>query len=154
MPVIVIGADTAVGEAAVRMIAPAAAEVRAFISDEERASTLKAQGVKVAIGDVSDFSHIEAAALNCFCAVLVAEAAIDGRERSFAADGPGVWAGWATAIRNAGLHRAIWVSGQGPGIRFPEPVPETVTVPVDAGIEAAAQRVADLEGMGDLSVST
>ena len=146
MPVIVIGADTAVGEAAVEKIVPAAAEVRAFISDLQQADTLRSHGVKVAIGDVSDSSHVEAAALNCFCAVLVAEAATDGRERSFASDAQAVWEGWAAAVRNAGVNRTIWVSTQAEhaGVSFPKPTPEVAFV-VDSNVENAAATVARLE---------
>ena len=146
MPVIVIGADTPVGEATIKAVVAAAAEVRAFISDEERADDLKAQGVKVALGDVSDFSHVEAAALNCFCAILVAEAAADGRERAFAVTQQEVWAGWATAVRNAGLHRTIWVDTEGTGTGLPRPTPE-VAIVVHADVEKAAAVVADLEGL-------
>lgn len=146
MPVIVIGADTPVGEATIEAVLPAAAEVRAFISDEQRVDDLKAQGVKVALGDVSDFSHIEAAALNCFCAVLVAEAAVDGRERSFADAVEDVWEGWAAAVRNAGLHRTIWVGAEGTGAGFPRPTPE-VAIVAHTDIDKAAAVVADLEGL-------
>lgn len=149
MPVIVIGADTAVGEATVRAIVPAAAEVRAFISDARRAGDLKAQGVKVAIGDVSDFSHIEAAAMNCFCAVLVAEAALDGRDVSFADDRQDVWEGWAAAVRNAGLQRTIWIGTEGSGPPLPRPTPE-VAIVVPGGIEETAAEVAELEGLSSI----
>ena len=145
MPVIVIGADTPVGKAAVKAIVPAAAEVRAFISDAHQAGALKALGVKVALGDVSDFSHVEAAALNCFCAVLVAEAATDGRERSFAATGQEVWEGWATAIRNAGLQRTIWVSSNEFQAQLPSSTPEVATVLVSGSTDEAARAIAELE---------
>ena len=78
MPVIVIGADTPVGDTIVEAVSRSAAEVRAFISDDRRADDLKTMNVKVALGDISDSSHLEAAALNCFCAILVVEAATDG----------------------------------------------------------------------------
>ena len=148
---IVIGADTAVGAAAVEAIVPAAAEVRAFISDPRRADDLKAQGVKVALGDVSDFSHVEAAALNCFCAVLVTQAAMDGRERAFAVTRQEVWEGWATAIRNAGLQRTIWVSSDDFSPQLPASTPEVATVLVRGSTEDAAREIAELEDAQDLS---
>jgi len=101
--------------------------------------------VKVALGDVSDFSHVEAAALNCFCAVLVAEAAMDGRERSFAATGQEVWEGWATAIRNAGLQRTIWVSSNEFQAQLPSSTPEVATVLVSGSTGEAARAIAELE---------
>ena len=150
MPVIVIGADTPIGEAVVQAVVPSAAEARAFISDERFAGGLRALGVKVALGDVSDISHVEAAALNCFCAVLMVEAAADGRERAFATNHRDVMEGWASAIRGAGVQRAIWVSGVDPAIRFPFSVPETATVLVGTDIAAAAREVAALEGASTL----
>lgn len=146
MPVIVVGADTPIGEAVVEALAPAAAEIRAFISDEGRVERLKAQGVKVALGDLSDSSHVEAAALHCFCAVLVIEAALDGRELAFASDAPTVWEGWVEAIRTAGVHRTIWVStrSEHAGIRFSRPTAE-VGIVVNTDIDTAAAAVSSLE---------
>lgn len=147
MPVIVIGADTPVGEAVVQAVLPAAAEVRAFVSEEAAAEGLRRRGVKVALGDISDFSHVEAAALNCFCAVLVVDASTDGRKPAFARDTAAVVEGWAAAIRNAGLHRTIWVSSTGEGRQFPAPTPEVATVLVTDDVEKASREVANLEGL-------
>jgi putative NADH-flavin reductase len=121
MPVIVIGADTAPGAAILDTLYAPDREVRAFVTDPGVASKLKALGVKVALGDVSDDSHIEGAALNCFSAVLVAEAARDGRERSFADTEPDVLQGWARAVGSAGIRRVIWVyEGEPPPVKAPE----------------------------------
>jgi uncharacterized protein YbjT (DUF2867 family) len=109
MPVIVIGADTAVGRAVVAALAPEAAELRAFVSDPAAADALKARGAKVAVGDVSDGSHVAGAAHETFCAVLIGEAATDGRERAFADTVEGVLGAWAAALSEAGTTRAIWV---------------------------------------------
>lgn len=109
MPVIVVGADTALGEAAVAALAPNASELRVFVSDASAIDGLKAQGAKVAVGDVSDGSHIGGAALNAFCAVLIATAASDDRERSFASTPRAVIQAWAEGLRDAGVRRAIWV---------------------------------------------
>jgi uncharacterized protein YbjT (DUF2867 family) len=110
MPVIVVGADTDVGNAVVDALLPNAAQVRAFVTDPEAGTLLKAKHVKVAIGDVSDASHVGGAALNAFCAVLVTAAAGDERERSFAADPPAVLAAWAEGLTDGGVPRAIWVT--------------------------------------------
>lgn len=147
MPVIVIGADTPVGDAVMETVVPAAAEVRAFISEEGIAEELRRRGVKVALGDVSDFSHVEAAALNCFCAILVVDAVGDGRSVAFAKDSTAVVDGWAEAIRNAGLHRTIWVSSSDAGRPFPSPTPEVATVLVHGDVDKAAREVARLEGL-------
>jgi nucleoside-diphosphate-sugar epimerase len=145
MPVIVIGADTPIGDAIVDALLPNAVEVRAFISDETRTIEFKQRGTKVATGDVSDASHVEGASMRCFCAVLVIEAATDDRERSFAPDGATVTAGWAEAIRASGIRRAIWVGSAEAVAEVPQSVDEVAVVIVDGDLEAAAQEVADLE---------
>jgi hypothetical protein len=79
------------------------------------AAGLRKTSVKVALGDVSDESHVEAASTRCFTAVLVAAAAEDERERSFASTPQQVLAGWGRAIGASGVRRAIWVmSGEPP----------------------------------------
>lgn len=96
-------------------------EVRAFVSDPDEGLRLRERGAKVALGDVSDDSHIDAAATQCFSAVLVTEAATDDRERSFAQDEPQVLKAWASAV--AGVRRVIWVyAGEPPPTRAAEVV--------------------------------
>ncbi|MEX2278820.1 MAG: NAD(P)H-binding protein [Acidimicrobiia bacterium] len=112
MPVIVVGADTAVGRAIVDALIEPDREVRAFVSDLGVAEELRGQGVKVALGDVSDPSHVGGACTRCFSAVLVTEAASDARERSFARTPGAVLAGWVEAVRDAQVTRVIWV-GEG-----------------------------------------
>jgi putative NADH-flavin reductase len=140
MPVIVIGADTEAGLAISRELAHPGREVRAFVSDPAVAGDLRGRGVKVALGDVSDDSHIEAAALHCFTAVLVAEAARDDRERSFARSEADVLDAWARAVSNAQVSRVIWVYEGDPP---PVEVSEVATVsPTHANL---AHRVAELD---------
>ena len=81
MPVIVIGADTPGGEEIVSRLLAREGQVRAFVTDRLVAERLKPLGVKVATGDVSDDSHVGAAATRCFSAVLLTAAASDDRER-------------------------------------------------------------------------
>ena len=140
MPVIVVGADTEPGLAIIGALIDPGREVRAFVTDPGVVSELKAQGVKVALGDVSDDGHIEVAALHCFTAVLVTVAARDGRERSFAEGQLEVLAAWGRAVANAGVHRVIWVhDGELP----PVDVPEVARVsPEDSDL---AYRVAGLD---------
>jgi hypothetical protein len=79
--------------------------------------------------------------MRCFCAVLVVEAALDDRERSFAADAAAVTAGWAEAVRNAGVRRVIWVGRT-------DPLPSTVdeVVVIDPGTPTdTARKVAEAE---------
>lgn len=107
MPVMIVGADAAGGDAIVSALHIDDREVRAFVTDIERAQELRASGVKVAVGDVSDDGHLEAACTNCFSAVLLAQAAWDERERSFSDDPDTVLAGWSRAVSEAGVDRAI-----------------------------------------------
>ena len=123
MPVTIIGADTKVGGAVVEALLPRQGEVRVFVTDPDAAADIRSRGAKVALGDVSDGSHIGAAALSAFDAVLIAEAATDGRERSFAADETAVFAEWAAALSEAGVQRAIWVSDDG----IPDPIATAVS---------------------------
>lgn len=109
MPVIVVGADTDLGGRVVDGLLREAAEVRAFVTDAEAGAALKRRGVKVAVGDVSDESHIGGASARTFCAVLLSEAASDGRERAFAANPSRVVEAWAGGLRAAGTTRAVWV---------------------------------------------
>jgi putative NADH-flavin reductase len=117
MPVMVIGADTDAGRALIDGLVAPGREVRAFVSDPGSVPRLKALGVKVALGDVSDESHIQGSLTNCFTAVLVTEAARDERERSFAASENQVLKGWASAAATSGVTRVIWIhDGEAPAV--------------------------------------
>ncbi|HEY5890364.1 MAG TPA: NAD(P)H-binding protein [Acidimicrobiia bacterium] len=107
MPVIVVGADTPEGRAIFDGLISPGREIRVFVSDPDTAAGFREKGAKVAVGDVSDDSHIEAAAASCFTAVLVTPAIDDGREISFATGSNQVLHRWATAV--AGVRRVIWV---------------------------------------------
>ena len=114
MPAIVVGADTPNGLAILDGLQEPLREVRAFVTDETLGVQLKERGFKVAIGDVTDESHVEAATMRCFTAILVTEAAVDERERSFI-DEPGEIAeSWARAVVASEVTRVIWVSDSEP----------------------------------------
>lgn len=113
MPVIVVGADTKAGATILQQLDDPEREVRVFVTDEERGLDLRDRGFKVATGDVSDESHVEGAATRCFTAVLIAEAASDDRERSFATTPDDVLEGWARAVSNSEVTRVIWVTAGG-----------------------------------------
>lgn len=114
MPMIVVGADTESGRRILEGIDGPEREIRVFVTDPDQAADYKARGFKVALGDVSDDSHVEAAATRCFSAVLIAEAAGDERERSFAENAHEVLIGWAEAVSRSSVRRVIWVSGEEP----------------------------------------
>jgi len=109
MPVIVVGADTKEGKAIIEGLVEPGREVRAFVSDPDVAADLRSAGVKVALGDVSDDSHVQGACTNCFTAVLLTEAARDDRERSFATTETEILQGWADAVTASAVTRVIWV---------------------------------------------
>jgi hypothetical protein len=134
VPVIVIGADTETGEAIARRLYHPRREVRLFVSDPDFGLGMKGAGFKVAVGDVSDESHVEAASTRCFSAVLVVEASSDNRERSFASSPDQVLLGWANAVARSDVNRVIWVTG--------EPHPETGVSEV-AAVDPSEPDVAD-----------
>lgn len=139
MPVIVIGADTALGVLVVERLAASDREVRAFVSSPEVGERLRQLGIKVALGDLSDQSHVAAACTNCFSVVLITEAATDGRELSFAKSPDQVLAGWAAAIRESRAKRAIWVGdGANPVSGASEEAVVAATMPVDEIAEKVA----------------
>lgn len=139
MPVIIVGADTPVGSSIVDALLEPDREVRAFVTDVEVGARLKSAGVKVALGDVSDPSHIGGACLRCFSAVFVTEAAHDGRERAFASDRTTILAGWADAAREASVARVIWVDEAGglPDTNIDQTVVVDPTVVADVASEVA-----------------
>ena len=118
---IVVGADTPRGRAVVERLVEPGREVRAFVSDPAAGAELRELGVKVALGDVSDDSHVQGACMNCFTAVLITEAALDGRERCFANEARQVLEGWAAAAAASAVTRVIWVhEGDPPPISVKE----------------------------------
>lgn len=146
MPVIVIGADTPIGASVIDALLPREGEVRAFVSDVATGLALKERAAKVAIGDVSDGSHVGGAALNTFCAIVVTEAAVDDRERSFAGDPAAVVAAWAEGLADASVTRLIVVDHPDVPISALEGVAEQYAV-VDGRLDgdAVAARIRVLE---------
>lgn len=142
MPVIVIGADTPIGVQVVERLATSDREVRAFVSSPDVGERLRQLGIKVALGDLSDQSHVAAACTNCFSVVLITEAASDGRELSFAQSREQVLAGWAASIRESRAKRAIWV---GDGANPVSGAPEEATVAATMSADEIAEKVAALD---------
>src|SRR5919106_4980438 len=110
MPLIVVGAETPSGSSIVDRLDASAREIRIFVTDETTGLEMRERGFKVATGDVSDESHVEAAAMRCFSAVLIAEAASDDRDRAFASTAAEVLQGWARAMSSSDVTRVIWVT--------------------------------------------
>ena len=108
MPVIVIGADTPVGNAVVSALKPKSGEIRVFVSDPDAAARYRTIA-KVAIGDLSDGSHVGGAAIGAFCAIAIAEAAHASRERYFADTPEAIFDQWADGLADAGVGRIIFI---------------------------------------------
>ena len=144
MPVIVVGADTPLGEPIVAALLARSGEVRSFVTDPITGAAFREQGVKVAVGDLSDGSHVGAAACNAFTAVLVEAAVDDGRSLAFAADSTEVMTAWVGGLRAAGVRRAIWV-GDPPPELVDDSAPEaSVVATAGRTAEEIAEAVADL----------
>lgn len=146
MPVIIVGADTPLGEATINTLLPRPSEVRAFVTSPDVAAELRSRGVKVALGDISDGSHIGGAALNAFCAVLIAQAATDERDRSFAPDRDSVLEAWAEGLVDAGIKRVILVDDEPPPAALTAVNAEFAQIaPADRDPAEIAQEVSTLE---------
>jgi len=153
MPVIVIGADTPMGNAVVPALRPRSGEVRVFGTDPDAGERLRGMA-KVAVGDLSDGSHVGGAAIGAFCAVVIAAAAHDGRERYFAATPQAVFARWADGLSDAGISRIVAV-GCPDEVPEPDPLigaaPEYVFVDTTGkSRETIAAEVAGLEAATSL----
>jgi hypothetical protein len=138
MPVLVIEADTDLGHAIVPALRPASGEVRLFASDA--AAVARYRGVaKVAVGDISDGTHVGGAATGAFCAIVIAAAAHDERERYFAAGTRELFRQWADGLAESGISRVI-VVGDPPQVPEPDPLS---TVCADYHLVATANRTID-----------
>jgi hypothetical protein len=151
MPVIVIGADTPLGASVLAALGDRDGEVRAFVTDVAVAERLRARGIKTAVGDVSDGSHVGGAALGCFCAVVIPEAALDDRERSFSDSPTATLQGWADALADAGVHRMLWFEDPRvpapTGSRFPE---FALIATGDRSLEDLGSEAARLDDLAEL----
>lgn len=147
MPVIVVGADTPLGAAVVDTIRGRPGERRAFVGSAEAAEPLRAAGFKVAVGDISDSSHVEGAVHGCFTAVLVAAAAADGRSLAFATDPEEVVDGWLAAVAASAVPRVILVGAPRPA---PPDVEWAVVDPASRPPAEVAAEVARLDNANSI----
>lgn len=151
MPVIVVGADTPLGAATMDALLPRDAEVRAFVTSPSIASELRKRGVKVALGDVSDGSHVGGASLNAYCAVLIEDAATDERERSFATTPETVLEAWVEGLNDAKVNRAIVAWHDPPSEVLAQLSGEVVVVALaDQSLADVAAKIAALEEVAEL----
>lgn len=111
MPVLVVGADTELGHAIVPALQPASGEIRLFASDPEAVAGYR-DFAKVAVGDVSDGTHVGGAAIGAFCAIVITAAARDERERHFVHSTDELFQQWADGLADAGISRVIVVGNR------------------------------------------
>jgi putative NADH-flavin reductase len=123
--------------------------MRAFATDPSVIDELRIHGATVAIGDVSDASHLTGAALGAFSAVLIAEAASDARERAFAADPEEVYDAWAEAMRDSGVRRVIWVGNVAPASIAGLDV-EVAVIDPTAGVAATIAAIAAIDDAAEI----
>lgn len=138
----IVGADTELGLRLARTVTSPDREIRAFVSDPHTADHLRSLGVKVALGDVSDPTHIGAACTGVFTVVFVTEAAHDERVRDFIDNPATLIESWGEAAVEAGARRVIWVGDDPPA---PTPGCEFATVGADLTIEQQVARIVELD---------
>jgi uncharacterized protein YbjT (DUF2867 family) len=146
VPILVVGADHPLGAAIVKRLLDPEREVRAFVSDAEIGAELKTLGAKVAVGDLSDESHLAAAATRCFDVAYVSDSLKDGRELAFLSPSETAVA-WARAAAASGVTRVIWIGADPPSID----VPEVATVDVtELSIPEIVEEVLRLDDLATL----
>jgi len=157
VPVIVIGADTTLGESVIHELRHHDRDIRAFVSDPAVAADLRKHGIKVALGDVSDGSHVGAAAAGCFSAIVIPEAALDDRLRSFADSPEATISTWASALDEASISRLIsFEDNRIPGVskRFADLTVEIMVILTEgrspAAIAVEAARADDLDSITEV----
>jgi uncharacterized protein YbjT (DUF2867 family) len=143
VPILVVGADHPLGNTIVKRLLSPGREVRAFVSDAGVGAELKTLGAKVAIGDLSDESHVAAAATRCFAVAFIASALTDGRELAFLTPAHTVSA-WARAAAESRVTRVIWVGSDPPPTSVPELAIVDTTTLDDDGIVEEVVRLDDL----------
>lgn len=153
MPVLVVGADTSLGQEIVGQLLAREGEVRVFVSDPAIGESFKQRGAKVAVGDPSDDSHIEGAATRAFSAVLITGCLRDGRELAFAESAEAVLDSWGRALKEARVQRAIWVVDPQTSLEgaLAESTPEHSVVPEESRpLAELADEVARLDEAASL----
>jgi nucleoside-diphosphate-sugar epimerase len=145
VPVLIVGADHPVGLMIATRLAAPNREVRAFISSPDLGPRLRELAIKVAVGDLSDQSHVAAAATRCFSIVMIEAALSDGRELAFA-DAESTRLAWSRAATEAAVTRAIWVGDYPP----PLATPESAVVP--SADRAEEEVVAEAVSLDEIAV--
>lgn len=143
MPVLVVGADGAAGRAAVELLVRSFGEVRAYadaaVTTDDDAAALRSLDVKVAVGDLDDEAHLEAALEQVFTVVHLAGGPFTPPDEvldSFATT--------VSAAIGAGCRRLVWateLAARTPdGNPYLEALAEAEQIVADAPIERITLR--------------
>jgi uncharacterized protein YbjT (DUF2867 family) len=108
MPVMVTGAEDGLGAAVVRRLLATGGEVRTFLDatefGQQRARALRAQGCKVALGELDDEGHLEAALAQVHTVAHCHGGPLHDPDAQLTAA-----ATLASAALGAGVRRLVWV---------------------------------------------
>lgn len=152
MPVLVTGAETGLGRATARALRRAGGEVRVYLDAEvagdEQAAAFRAQGCKVALGEIDDEGRLELAleqvhtVVHCWGGPLAdPDSELDGL------------AGVLSAALGAGSRRFVWASHLGAdapgGVAYLEACAEAEGLLADATLESIVFRRALTYGADD-----
>lgn len=143
MPVLVVGADGAAGRAAVKLLVRSFGEVRAYadasVTTEDDAAALRVLGVKVAVGDLDDEAHLEAALEQVYTVVHLAGGPFTPPDEVLDA-----FATTVSAAIGAGCRRLVWATElaarEPDGNPYLEALAEAESIIADAPIERITLR--------------
>jgi NADH dehydrogenase len=152
MPVLVTGAETGLGMAAVRALRRGGGEVRAYLDAEvagdEQAENLRRAGVKTALGEIDDEGRLEQACEQVHTVVHCWGGPLTGPDQEL--DGV---AGVLSAALGAGVRRFVWPSHLGAdapdGVAYLEACAEAEGLLADATLETFVLRRSLTYGPGD-----
>ena len=152
MPVLVVGAESPAGHAAVRSLRASGGEVRAYAdadaAGDDEAAALRSLGAKVAVGDLEDEAHLEAALTRVHTVVHLARGPLARFSEHLDAVATS-----ASAALGAGCQRFVLVSevaaSEPAGNAYLEAVAAAEALVLDSPLEAVVLRCGLRYGRGD-----
>lgn len=152
MPVLVVGAESPAGHAAVASLRASGGEVRAYadaeVAGDDEAVALRALGAKVAVGELEDEAHLEAALTRVHTVVHLARGPL-----ASPSDHLDAVATSASAALGAGCRRFVLLSevaaAQPGGNSYLEAVASAESLALDSPLEAIVLRCGLRFGRGD-----